>query len=622
MLETPLFAIIFWVLLIPSLWISGSLAGFWVHEKNPILKGIMTMACGLGFYAYYLVFFGSFGLLKPVIVILFIAASLMLGWRQLPNLMGGIKDLSRFMGTIWKASNRFLQIFSFAAILLTALLCFLPEIANDSVALQLYVSKLFAKHASISPQIYDLVSFRPLLINVLYASGMLFKNVAIAKLFHWICGLLLFLALIVKIDEVTQNKKLSLFFGFMFWLTPTLINQIATTYIDAGISLFVFLEFCLLIKEPKKSNRSDFFYAGLFIGIAIAIRYLALAAFFAGAVVIGIRMLNRTDKMSAIKGMLYFATGTFISSAYWFARGWIYSGNPIFPYFGSWFGQEDPGFFFSMYYHAQGLPRSIGSFLSLPWNLTFRPHFFDYHHWLGPVYLLMLPVAIYAAAKIKSARYCLLFTFLFTIFWYFTGQIVRYLLPIFPIYLMASAIGVSELAKTINSKNLLKTAGKSAAYGLTVFMLCLTGYHFRYQYPALCGIWNEGEYLNKMERTIPIAEWINAKLPEDSKILVLDEVHLYYFNLTVVLEPDFEFRTHYQKLDSPQSIAATLKKYGFTHILEKKEITISKESGGAGLPKRPIDQVLNNPNICKPVVSIQSSNIVESKQLYVLYGLS
>src|SRR3990167_8258460 len=97
MLETPLFAIIFWVLLIPSLWISGSLAGFWLHEKNPILKGIMTMACGLGFYAYYPVFFGSFGLLKPVIVILFIAASLMLGWRQLPNLMGGIKDLSRFM---------------------------------------------------------------------------------------------------------------------------------------------------------------------------------------------------------------------------------------------------------------------------------------------------------------------------------------------------------------------------------------------------------------------------------------------------------------------------------------------------------------------------------------------
>ena len=78
-------------------------------------------------------------------------------------------------------------------------------------------------------------------MSVLYAIGILFKNATIAKLLHWFCGILLISATAIKIQQAVENKRITLFLSLMLWLTPALINQVATNYIDAGVSLFIFI---------------------------------------------------------------------------------------------------------------------------------------------------------------------------------------------------------------------------------------------------------------------------------------------------------------------------------------------------------------------------------------------
>lgn len=618
MLQSPLFALGFWLVLLPALWASGSLAGARLRTSNPLFSGILTLGLGLGVYAYFLVLAGTLGWLKPVAVLFFLLLFLIPGWRTGLGVFRWLKDLLFFWGEPRGIFSRVCQFSLLGTLFFTAIFCFLPEIANDSLGIHLYLAKLFAKNASVAPSLYDLTSYRPLLMTVLYTTGLFFHNVAIAKLFHWFCGVLLISALAVKVDEVTKNRKLALFMGLMLWLTPTLMNQITTTYIDAGVSLFIFLGYCVVIDGFDDLKKTNFFYGGLLIGLAVAIRSLALGAFLALMVMLGLRLLQQGSKKRVMIAGVCLAFGVLLTSAYWFLRDWIYTGNPVYPYLGSLFGNEELSYLTRLYFQTMGPPKSLGAFLMIPWNITFKPQDFDYHHWIGPFYLSVLPVVGYAAFKIKKARTHLLFIFLSLIIWYFTGQEIRYLLPVFPVYLIVVAMGVCDLANVFSEKRWGTYFAKIVSYLAIVSLLSLTAYHYRYQFLPVFRMWSSAEYLPKMERTIPVADWVNANLPQTAKILSFDEPHLFYFDREVILDVEFHIRTHYKDQNSSAAMAAVLKEKGITHIWDAD----IQDPTLLGVPMhRPIELVLKDERLSRPLISLQSVNVLGRRSRYTLYAL-
>ena len=620
MSQSPLFTVAFWLIMLPALWASGSLAGFRLRGTNPLFSGILTLALGLGIYAYFLILAGSLGWLKPEAVLCFLAFSLALGWRTRMGVFRWLGDVYRFFWGPRDVLSRICQFSLIGTFFFTALFCFLPEIANDALAIHLYIAKLFVRNASVSPSYYDIASYRPLLMSVLYSTGLLFQNVAIAKFFHWFCGVLLVTALAIKVEEASESKKLALFFGLMLWLTPTLMNQITTTYIDAGVSLFVFLGYCVLIDGFDDLKRSSFFYGGMLIGLAVAVRTLSLGAVFAITVMLGLRLFGRSTKKKVMIAGGCFSLGVLMASAYWFLRDWIYTGNPVYPYLGSLFGTEDLSQFSTIYFRM-GLPRSLGSFLMIPWDITFKPIYFDYHHWVGPFYLSVLPFVGYAALKIKKARPYLLFTFLFTLFWYFTGQNVRYLLPTLPVYLISAAMGVNDFRVHLRQSRWGSRLAKIVSCLAITSLLSLTAYHFRYQFMPVLGLWSGGKYLEKVERTAAITQWVNRNLPPQAKILILEEVHLFDFDRDVVLDADFNTRTHYKGASSHAAMVAILKEKGVTHILDAIDIqghvlpAVSKQA------ERPIELLLKDRRFAQPLASLPSSNVLDRRCQYVLYKL-
>ena len=595
MSQSPFFTLAFWLILLPALWSTGSFVGFRLRERNSLFSGILMLGLGLGVYAYFMVLAGSLGWFNPGIVLSFLALSLILGWRVGMQVFRWLKDMLRFFVEGHDVFSLICKVSLLMTFFFTAVFCFLPEIANDALAIHLYVAKLFVNNATFAPSFYDIASYRTLLMSVFYSTGLLFQNVAIAKFFHWLCGILLVSALAIKVEEVSKSKKLALFSGLMLWLTPTLMNQITTTYIDAGVSLFVFLGYCVLIESFDDLQPANFFYGGLLIGLAVAIRSLSLGAFFSVLLMLGFRLFRRGTKIQVMIAGGCFALGVFMASAYWFLRDWIYTGNPVYPYLGSLFGTEDLSLFSSLYFHGMGLPRSLGSFLMIPWDITFKPQYFDYHHWVGPVYLSALPFFLYAAIRIRKARPHFQFAVLYTTFWYFTGQNVRYLLPTLPIYLLAGAMGISAFLGMSGIKKWMRYGFHGIACLLILCLLALTVHHFRFQFLPAVGIWEKDLYLSKLERTSPVAEWSNKNLPQNAKILIVGEVHLYYFDRKVVLDDDFDTRTHYSSRNSPAAIIAILKENGITHILDVSEIRVST----AISRNRPIDVLLKSRDVIK-----------------------
>jgi hypothetical protein len=587
------------------------------------MRGFYKLGLGLGLFAYFLVAAGAIGSLNQLSVWIFIALCWTCGWKTLPDLVGWAKI---FSNSLYDCGGRFAAAVKWTlaiSVFFTGLFCFLPEISNDALAIHLHLAKLFARHASVEPLYYDMFSYRPLLMSVLYSVGILFQNVAIAKLFHWLTGLLLISVLWVQIFESTQRKNLALFFALMLWLTPTLMNQITTTYLDAAVTLFIFLGVRLALNDFETLKPSNFFYGGLFIGLAVSARSLALGAFFAVLIMLAVHMLRRKDKSRAIMmSALWVTVGVTLSSMYWFIRDWIHTGNPCYPYLGSLFGTEEYNFFSSIYFHGMGLPRSLGSFLCLPFDITFRPQYFDYHHWVGPFYLSVFPFAAYAAFKVKNARRHLLFVFLLTVFWYFTGQDVRYLLPALPFYLIAAAMGLNALSLPFFGRGWGSIISKTIASVAIASLLSLTAYHFRYQFMPVLRIWSSEQYLKKMERIVPAAEWINTNLPVNATILLLGEVHLYYFDRKMIPAEDFDLRTHFLRVKSPADLVMLLKEKGLTHILDASNII--KSQPGYSPPSSensPLRTVLLDSRFSKKTFSVSSANIVGLRRHYDLYEL-
>lgn len=614
---TPAIAIIFWFFCFPMLYLLGESVGFGLSKRGKIVDGVFYIGLGWACFAYFLVFLGLFkGALSIVPVLAFMLAVLFFRRKRLQNFANWAKalisffDLRLHIGSWgWYVSVVFL--FSLVS---TFIICMLPESSNDGLAYQLTLPKLFLQQSSIAPIEFEVRSYRSFLQNILYLPGLMLGNAPIAKLFHWVTGFLLVLAVAALVDKKTGNKDLSILMGALLWLTPTLINQVTTTYVDVGVTFFVFLSVYPLIGESQV-RKADIFYSGIFMGIAISIKFLAATACISALIYLFWRILkNRFAKDECLKVIIW-GMGILVGCGFWFVRNGLLTGNPVYPYLTSLFNKEAVTFPWDSDYTLAGLPRTWMNYFLVLWNLTFRPIAFDYHHWIGPAYFVLLPVAVYGACKERKNLPYLFLIWLMTTTWFLTARISRYLMPMFPFYLISAAFGLNFLQRQF-PKGILPLMVKSINTLLIAFLFAVSINHFRIQFLPILRIWSVEQYLEYTERTVGISNWINQNLPLDSKILVRGEGRLFYFDRTVIFEDFFTILSKYQEGRTPAQMAAVLKDMGFTHLLDALSLL-----HGAASNRSAFDLLIHDPLLVRKVIRMVSKNGREPKSIYTLYEL-
>ncbi len=196
---------------------------------NPILKSfgrIFRGACfvGLGYFLIgsLLLGLGVLKMLSPSVV--FVMCSLVCVSRIcfFPDLVGWAGDVWDLLwGEKKSLSVRVLQVFFLFQILFTAMLCGLPEVAHDSLVYHMNLPKLYVQAGTISTYYYDLMSYRPLFLQVLYTLAFLFNDPGLAKLIHWTTGILMSVVLMDMCQTSGASYRFSLFAGLMLLLTPT-----------------------------------------------------------------------------------------------------------------------------------------------------------------------------------------------------------------------------------------------------------------------------------------------------------------------------------------------------------------------------------------------------------------
>ncbi len=231
------------------------------------------------------------------------------------------------------------------------------------------------------------------------------------------------------------------------WLSNPLILWLGSVaYVEIGLAVFVTLGAYALFNWLDTDKRSWLVASAVCWGFAAGSKYLALfPLLLAGLFVLYVGLKQRRYNSIAV-----FCLVIALLSAPWYVRSFHYTGNPVFPYLASTFGYGhwSVADVASLHWEQStfGTGKTLGSFLSLPWNLSLRAE--KFHGGTpppSPICFLSLPFLLFFAFRDARVRHLFFLALAYILFWFLSVQVLRYLVPVIPLLCLASAAVLHQI---------------------------------------------------------------------------------------------------------------------------------------------------------------------------------
>jgi hypothetical protein len=181
---------------------------------------------------------------------------------------------------------------------------------------------------------------------------------------------------------------------------------------------------------------------------------------------------------------------------------------------------------------------------------------------IGIIYLVFTPLLIFFRPRNKITDYFLIYSAVFFFAWTMLSQQTRFLLPAF------AALSICFYAIFDSPKRSLRLL----AVCLISYNLFLSWQQFQKYKPFefILGETSRQEYLMKYLKDYPAINYINTRLAEDSKTLMVSIGNIgYYCQRPFIQESvfDYEFKKMLMECSSQEGIMLWLKNQGATHLL-------------------------------------------------------
>ncbi len=286
--------------------------------------------------------------------------------------------------------------------------------------------------------------------------------------------------------------------------------------------------------------------SAVLMGLALGTKYTVLG--FWGMLLVGVLgwyfvTTGRWAKATLPHTLLWGGVSLLVAAP-WYVKTWVYTGNPVYPFFYGLFGGRYWNAANAAQYTAAqaqfGFGKGAVNFLLAPWQTTMeaslltpqKPILFTEYVLFGlsPVYvavLLAAPLFVRRLSRV-SVLLCLFAAGVF-VFWFFLMQQTRYLIPALP----ALAIICGEVLVTAWEELRIARwfgaglAAASVAWGLYLGAVYIAA-------PALPVVTGQMTTQAHVARTLPglasAVEFINRETPKEAKVALFDEVRGFYLD--------------------------------------------------------------------------------------------
>ena len=371
--------------------------------EHPLDALALAIPLGLGILALGCLVLGQYEGLNLVGLSVLLAVATELG------LLAGfrlLRDLARRVppGSVRGSTSlvdRLMLVFLVLTLGATALAAMAPVTDGDALCYHLQVPKVFLVRQAVyfDPDLHETVY--PLVTELLYAIGLEFRGPVACRCLQWVLGLV-FAAGVAALARPSLGRR-SWWAAALAILVPAISNGMAVPLNDVSLAAFGLAAFLAWTRCYDRPSRASILLAGGFTGLALGVKYPALV--LAGLLTAMTLLRPLLDpawrsRRGAIRALLmasaFLGMAVLVGGA-WYLRAYVYTGNPVFPFFKSWFGGA--GLEEVLAPIKRPLAVDVWSLLGAIVPLTLEPDRFDsFAHQFGPIFLLFLPALLFERA--------------------------------------------------------------------------------------------------------------------------------------------------------------------------------------------------------------------------------
>jgi len=319
---------------------------------------------------------------RPVLVGLWTVALLGAGWAVSRRSSPLRQDVAAMVGGLPGFLWPFLG--------LILLLALLPPIAFDALMYHLALPEWLLQQGRLTP--IPIAHFwNPGLVDYLNLWPLALGAESGAKILHafWTLGALL---LVFHWTREVFGSFPARYALLLLLTMPSLPLLASWAYTDYALVFYVLAALYALYRAHRAGSGNEGFVvlAGLAAGLALSIKYTAMALPVAG--VVSLLLGNHRTRWRSVGVFLLWTLGV---AAPWYVRNAVYMGNPVFPFF--WGGRFWDAFLVAWYGRGgTGLGLRLGAWLWLPFRTVLAYGDLSYvDARIGPWWLILMPWVVF-----------------------------------------------------------------------------------------------------------------------------------------------------------------------------------------------------------------------------------
>ncbi len=483
-----------------------------VTPATPAEEIAFSAGLGCGVIAYAVFAAGLAGVLDPWVFAVILAAGAVLGAREARAGIAAARGIIAQTQTGLPSLNLVIGVLILVCAAANLLGSLAPPAGGDALAYHLAIPKIWLADHRLTEIPWRWPSYGPFAMQMLFMLGLGLGGLTAPSLLAWVVGLLTAIALIGASAQFLRGFPPLLAAG-VFYTMSTVGQGSASTRVDLALTLYVTLAVLACLSYLRTRQVSWLAVAGLCAGIAAGTKYpgaTAAALLAIGLVIFGERRLPGAGWRAAGR----FAALAAAVAAPWYVRSALLTGDPAYPFFtallhGGGFRDQ-----LSDLATRYGPGKSAVDLLTVPFYVTAS---------VGAPYLSFAPFSL-AWRRTIDVRFLWYIVATLTIVWFFTAQVIRFLLPALPPAAVLAALGFAALQD--RSRALALAARVAVIAGLGIAS-AITLYHAVPFMPVAVGRETREAFLLRKTDTYADIAWMNTHLPADARVLFLARTAFY-----------------------------------------------------------------------------------------------
>lgn len=372
---------------------------------------------------------------------------------------------------------------------------------------------------------------------------------------------------------------------------PSFYQVAATGYVDNALTLYVVLAVQAAGKWWTTSSRANLRCLAFALGSALAIKFIALFAFFPLLIVAlcKAREAQKTNAQEAnavlLRGLAAIVLAGLLASP-WYIRTWVRTGSPIYPFYAHLWPGSSPNWdaerarLFQVWVSRYGGDnKNIVDYVAAPLKLSLQaqPELpAQYDGVIGISILLGLPLLLWGGWRLflkPEIKIALAVAGGWYLCWLFTSEQLRFLLPALPLLVVAIIAVAAQMATSQTFWQWFWLA--SAVPGLLV----MTAW-FLEQNPLRAVLGGEAReaYLTRRLDHYPYYQVINHDLPHTARVWLInmrnDTVHLERDYFADYVFEDYTLTKLVQEAANLADLRARVKAMGITHLMLRHDVLL------------------------------------------------